>query len=109
MGRLYDTAAWKRLRKRVLRERGGLCEDCLALGRIVLGTDLDHRVALKDGGEPLDPANIALRCHPCHSSKTAHQDAGFGNKRKARTPIKGCDVHGMPLDPAHAWNKERAR
>lgn len=108
MGRLYDTAAWKALRVQQLREYP-LCEDCLAIGRAVPATDVDHRRALKDGGAPLDQGNLASRCHACHSAKTAHVDGGLGNARKARAPIKGCDVNGLPLDPQHAWNVERAK
>jgi len=105
MSRLYDTAAWKRLRKQQLRAHP-LCEDCLQFGIVRPATDVDHVRALKDGGEPLDPENLASRCHPCHSLKTAHVDGGFGNQRKASAPIKGCDVNGMPLDPAHPWHKK---
>ena len=30
----------------------------------------DHIVELKDGGRPLDPSNVLLRCGACHSRKT---------------------------------------
>lgn len=103
MGRLYDTATWRRLRKQQLRDHP-LCEDCLGAGHAIPATDVDHRVALKDGGEPLDPANLASRCHSCHSIKTAHMDAGFGNARKGHVPTKGCTPDGRPLDPRHPWN-----
>lgn len=103
-GRIYDSRHWRRFREQILRERP-LCEDCEALGLAVRGSDCDHRVALKDGGAAYDPANIAVRCHACHSVKTAHQDGGFGNKRKGHTPIKGAGADGWPLDPNHWWHK----
>ena len=103
-GRLYDTAVWKRLRAQQLRAHP-LCEDCLQFGIVRPAADVDHRKALKDGGEPLDPGNLASRCHPCHSMKTAHVDGGFGNARKDHAPVKGCTPDGRPLDPAHWWRK----
>ncbi|MGH8672807.1 MAG: HNH endonuclease [Burkholderiales bacterium] len=102
MGRLYDRRVWRRLREQQLRAHP-LCEDCLALGITRPATDVDHRVPLKDGGDALDLANLASRCHACHSSKTAHMDGGFGHARKDRAPIKGCTVDGRPLDPRHWW------
>jgi hypothetical protein len=57
--RLYDTRTWRRFREQILRERP-LCELQLKLGYSVAATECDHRVALKDGGEPLDPANRRL-------------------------------------------------
>lgn len=108
MGRLYDRQQWRRVRRQQLREHP-LCEDCANLGTVNPATDVDHRMALKDGGEPLDSANLRSLCHRCHSAKTAHLDGGFGNRRKDRAPIKGCTPDGLPLDPRHPWNTERAR
>jgi 5-methylcytosine-specific restriction protein A len=31
----------------------------------------DHIIELQDGGALLDPANVMLRCAPCHGRKTA--------------------------------------
>lgn len=104
-GRLYDRAVWRRLRAQQLRAHP-LCEDCMALGIVRPATDVDHRLALKDGGEPLAFANLASRCHACHSAKTAHVDGAFGNARKSHAPVKGCDVNGNPLDPNHPWNRK---
>jgi 5-methylcytosine-specific restriction protein A len=104
VGRLYDCAVWRRLRAQQLRAFP-LCEDCLTLGETRPATDVDHRTAMRDGGEPLDMANLASRCHAHHSAKTAHMDRGFGNKRKDHAPLKGCAPNGLPLDPAHWWNR----
>ncbi len=57
----------------IIRERGRKCEECgrtldEAGGRVrVFG---DHIVELKDGGAPLDKANVMLRCGRCHTRKT---------------------------------------
>ena len=103
MGRLYDTATWRQLRRQQLRAHP-LCEECLSIGTARAAVDVDHRVALKDDGEPFDLANLRSLCHSCHSAKTAHVDAGFGNARKARAPISGADANGYPLDPRHWWH-----
>ncbi|MEI9804079.1 MAG: HNH endonuclease [Pseudolabrys sp.] len=35
----------------------------------------DHIVEIKDSGAKLDPANVLLRCAPCHGRKTAEARA----------------------------------
>jgi hypothetical protein len=35
----------------------------------------DHIVELRDGGAPLDPANVLLRCGRCHTTKTVAERA----------------------------------
>jgi hypothetical protein len=70
----YGTAAWKSLMREIIAKRGRQCQDpaCQtpnrARGKRVYG---DHVVELKDGGEPLDPGNVSLRCASCHSLKSA--------------------------------------
>jgi 5-methylcytosine-specific restriction endonuclease McrA len=34
-------------------------------------TDVDHIIALRDGGTRLDDRNCRPFCHPCHSRRTA--------------------------------------
>lgn len=43
--------------------------------------EVDHITALHDGGEALDPDNLQTLCSPCHSRKTARDNA---NRRRAR-------------------------
>lgn len=68
----YVATQWKQLMAQIIKERGRRCEDpsCKTphgpWGR-VYG---DHIVEIKDGGAPLDKANIMLRCSPCHGVKT---------------------------------------
>ena len=102
--RIYNSAAWDRVRKLKL-SRTPLCEECTRTGRIVTADTVDHVVALKDGGAPFDLENLRSMCATCHNRKTSYVDGGFGHKRKTRAPLKGCDVNGMPLDPEHPWNR----
>ena len=52
-----------------------LCVICQAAGRLVAATELDHIVALCNGGGNND-GNYQALCHGCHSMKTA-QDKGY--------------------------------
>jgi 5-methylcytosine-specific restriction protein A len=61
--RVYSTERWKRTRANVRRRAGGGCERC---GREAKTLDVDHRIALKDGGLPYDPDNLEALCRPCH-------------------------------------------
>lgn len=63
----YDRR-WRRLRLMYLREHP-LCVECLAAGRTVAATDVDHIVAKRDGGSD-DYTNLQALCHSCHSKKT---------------------------------------
>jgi hypothetical protein len=85
-----------------------LCEECARIGRNVPATQVDHRVAIARGGEAFDLENLASLCASCHSRKTASMDGAFGNARKERMRVRGCDVNGMPLDPEHPWNRGAA-
>ena len=71
-----------------------LCRHCAARGIVTEATDVDHI-----SGDPGDNSseNLQPLCHSCHSRKTA-SDHG---KRVSM----GCDVDGLPLDPAHPWAK----
>jgi 5-methylcytosine-specific restriction endonuclease McrA len=65
----YDTKEWRRMRDRVRREAGGMCQwpGCTAHGRYV-----DHRVERGyDGGADLDRENLWLLCASHHAKKTA--------------------------------------
>ena len=68
----YNSHEWRALIDGIIRQRGRYCQDPQhdrtkpRTGRIYG----DHVVELKDGGAPLDPANIFLRCASCHTKKT---------------------------------------
>lgn len=68
----YSSAPWLKLMAALKRERGERCEDCPRTGVRIFG---DHIVELKDGGAPLDPRNVRLRCGSCHTRKTIAERA----------------------------------
>lgn len=70
---------WRRARKRFLAEHP-LCCQCLANGRSVVATDVDHIQAVAGPLDPLfwDSSNWQALCHGCHSRKTVAEDGGFG-------------------------------
>lgn len=63
----YVSDAWKRLVRRIKRERGDRCCRC-GSGHRVAG---DHIVEIRDGGARLDASNVQLLCAGCHNRKTA--------------------------------------
>lgn len=67
----YQSPEWRELIRDIKRERGAFCQDC-GSGHRVAG---DHEVELRDGGAPLDPDNVRLRCAACHNRKTARAKA----------------------------------
>jgi 5-methylcytosine-specific restriction endonuclease McrA len=99
----YCTARWQKIRAAKLRENP-LCELCLGLARVEPATVVDHLVAISKGGDPFPPlyALMAL-CVRCHNTKTRVVEQ-LGREFL----VRGCDVHGMPVDPNHPWNKERS-
>lgn len=65
----YRSPKWQALSARVKAAAGGRCSvpGCLTPYDRVTA---DHIVEIRDGGEPLDPHNLQILCHPCHLSKT---------------------------------------
>ena len=96
-GRLYDTQRWKRRRAAFLRAHP-LCRFCEATSRVTLATLVDHKTPHK-GDETLfwDQTNWQSLCKPCHDGAKAELES--------TGRIRGCDVHGQPLDPNHHWNR----
>ena len=90
----YDRR-WRKLRKRKLQS-DPLCEDCLERGRTTLAQEVDHIIRItKRPDLRLVWDNLRSLCKPCHDAKSAAERSG--------RPVKGCDVHGVPLDPGHHW------
>lgn len=63
---LYKSKRWQILRRRVLFEQP-LC-DCGELA-----TDVDHIVAIEDGGAQWSRDNLKAMCGSCHSAKTRRE------------------------------------
>ena len=62
-------AEWQRVRQRVLREEP-TCRICGAPS-----SDVDHIVAVADGGGMYDRANLRSLCADCHKRHTSEQNA----------------------------------
>jgi 5-methylcytosine-specific restriction enzyme A len=78
----YSSPEWRALVGHLIATRGRRCEDPRCEAPDVGAAKLygDHIAELKDGGAPLDPGNVMLRCAPCHGRKTADE----ARKRMAR-------------------------
>ena len=81
--RLYNTAAWRLLQKKIL-SKSPLCAECRRNGRLVYATVVHH---IKDhNGDPVlfwDENNLEALCAVCHNRKTA-KTQGFGRKPKTQ-------------------------
>ncbi len=95
-----NSTAWKTLRAEVLASEP-LCRMCTARGLVVPATDVDHiEDSREDYTDDNSRENLQSLCHDCHSLKTAAS--------MNKSVFLGCDVNGLPLDPAHPWNKSPA-
>ncbi len=91
-GDVRNTAAWKELRLRVIREetRCGLCgkpvdktipdRDPATGGQNPGAPTVDHKVPLKDGGAPLQRSNLRLAHRRCQNQ----QGATIANRRRSK-------------------------
>ena len=98
----YNTQRWQRLRRHKLRACP-VCEACFRVGLIEPAVAVDHRAPIKRGGDPFPHLDqLASLCEGCHNAKTRAEQLG---REPAPRVVKGCDVHGNPLDPNHDWYK----
>lgn len=97
----YNTQQWQRLRREKLAAEP-LCEPCKRRGRVTAANTVDHRTAVKAGGDPFPPIDgLESMCPPCHAIKTAAEDRP--DRRAGRGFLRGCDADGNPLDPDHPF------
>ena len=73
-GEFYRRRAWRNCRDQYFRARNGLCERCAAMGKIVPGTEVHHKIHLtpenlNDPSITLNWANLELLCKPCHDAE----------------------------------------
>lgn len=68
---------WQKRRARILK-RDPVCRSCF----VNASTEVDHILPKRAGGTDSDE-NLQGLCTPCHSSKTAREDGGFGNRRRS--------------------------
>ena len=75
----YRTPEWRALGASMKRQRGYRCQAC---GEDHSATAwklrADHIIAIKDGGEPLDPRNVQVLCAGCDNAKRGveHRERG---------------------------------
>lgn len=83
------------IRDRVL-SANPLCVMCQAEGRTRLATEVDHIIALTNGGDedPHDDSNRQGLCAPCHEIKT-NADLGY-------TPRVATGLDGWPVETTAA-------
>lgn len=95
--KLYKSTAWRKGR-RIFLAQHPLCERCLAAGRTVAATVVNHRVAHKgDEARFFAWANWEAICPPCHD-----RDVKAEEMRGYSTSI-GLD--GWPRDSRHPANR----
>lgn len=63
-------ATWQKMRIRVMQRDSGLCQSCLAAGRVIVATEVDHIIPKFEGGTDADD-NLQAICVACHKAKTA--------------------------------------
>jgi hypothetical protein len=73
----------------------------LAKGRLTPATEVDHIIALANGGTH-DRSNLQSLCSACHINKTK-QDVAL---LRLNTAVPGVDENGWPIDPQHPWNAD---
>lgn len=79
--RWYGSARWKAIRRAWLSEHP-LCVRCLAMGRTVSATVVDHVTPHKEDAGEMWGGAVQSLCKRHHDSKTAREDGGFGNARR---------------------------
>lgn len=87
----------QRIRDRHLA-RNPFCVMCLAMNppRYVKAIEVDHIVALVNGGEDIESNRQGL-CDEHHKYKTRKD---LGHKASS-----ACGEDGYPIDPNHEWNQ----
>tara|TARA_R100001594_G_scaffold95831_2_gene130128 strand:+ start:323 stop:673 length:351 start_codon:yes stop_codon:yes gene_type:complete len=80
MREFYNSRAWRSLRNYKI-QMNPCCENCEKKGLTEPGKEVDHIIAIKDGGTRLGIHNLQTLCRSCHSSKSAKE-------REARKHIK---------------------
>lgn len=86
--------ALQRLRARLLADNP-LCVLCRKQGRVTPATEIDHVVALTNGGTN-DDDNLQGLCAACHEIKTL---ADLGQRPRVTTGIDGWPVDESPRGP----------
>lgn len=93
--------AGQRDRARRLARTGGLCHMCMALGRTVKATVVNHIIPLAHDGPDTDE-NTENLC-AAHDAEVTVRQFGRAEPRADR----GVDLAGRPLSADHPWSSGR--
>ncbi|WP_286801395.1 HNH endonuclease [Marinobacter sp. UBA2498] len=66
-----------------MRRDKGLCQPCLATGRVMPAVAVDHIVPKAEGGTDSDE-NLQAICKSCHKLKTENESKRARAKRRGR-------------------------
>lgn len=88
-------SAWDRIRKAVIASHP-LCNPCIAAGRYVAATQVDHIKPKDDGGSD-DWDNLQPICDECHAIKSSAE--GIRAKGGKVRPRIRFDKDGRPIWP----------
>ena len=83
------TWKYRMLRKQYL-QANPMCEPCKKKGFSRIADEVDHKVALSEGGSLLDVDNLQSICAGCHYFKTL----GERRRRLPTEGIRGIDLQG---------------
>jgi 5-methylcytosine-specific restriction protein A len=72
--KLYSSKAWRKVKLSM----DPLCERCRLMGLLKPATEVHHRIAVRDGGDPFDVAGLESLCKPCHSRESAESGQRWG-------------------------------
>jgi 5-methylcytosine-specific restriction endonuclease McrA len=90
--------ALQRQRERVWLRDQGVCARCGHVTTFPSGFEMDHIVALANGGTN-DDANMQILHHECHEAKT-NEDLGY-------TPKVATGLDGWPVDEPVSTTRQR--
>tara|TARA_R100000458_G_C8168163_1_gene169665 strand:+ start:344 stop:694 length:351 start_codon:yes stop_codon:yes gene_type:complete len=76
----YQSKKWRSLRNYKM-QMNPLCELCEAKGLTESAMEIDHIIAIKDGGAKLSYRNLQSLCRSCHAKKSVQE-------REARKHVK---------------------
>jgi 5-methylcytosine-specific restriction protein A len=65
-------AKWRKIRNRILKRDGYLCQECKRQGILANGNIVDHIINKAQSGSD-DDSNLECICNKCHTIKTKHE------------------------------------
>ncbi|WP_281225387.1 HNH endonuclease [Flavobacterium aquiphilum] len=79
--KFYNSWPWRKARKAFIN-KNPLCVHCEENGEVTAATVVDHKIPIKQGGEPLNESNFQSLCEKCHNKKSANESRGYGVKSR---------------------------